>query len=506
MHDFLNELGITAENSGVAAGGFLPATGEWHESISPVDGKLIARVRSASAEDYEKVMQKALAAFASWRVVPAPRRGEIVRRIGEKLRQKKSALGKLVALEMGKIAAEGEGEVQEMIDMADFAVGMSRQLYGLNMPSERPYHRIAEVWHPLGAIGVITAFNFPVAVWSWNTFISAICGDVVIWKPSHNTPLCGVAVQRIAEEVLAEAGHPGVMALTIGSGKIIGERMLNDHRIPQVSFTGGNRMGKHVAEAVAGRFARTILELGGNNALTVMADANRDLALRAVLFGAIGTAGQRCTSTRRLLVQKPIADEFIGKLVAAYKQIRIGSPLDSANNMGPLVDANAVDTMQKALATIREQGGEILYGGKKLEGAKYPGGCYVEPCIVRAKPGMPIVKEETFAPILYVMTFETVEEAIRIQNEVPQGLSSSMFTESFRSAERFLSPLGSDCGIANVNVGTSGAEIGGAFGGEKDTGGGRESGSDAWKQYMRRQTQTINWSEDLPLAQGISFG
>jgi aldehyde dehydrogenase (NAD+) len=506
MRDFLTELGISEDNSGVAAGGFFEASGEWHESISPVDGQRIARVRTASAEDYERVMEKALAAFERWRVYPAPKRGEVVRKIAQRLRDKKAALAKLVSLEMGKILVEGEGEVQEMIDMADLAVGMSRQLYGLTMPSERAHHRIAETWHPLGAIGVITAFNFPVAVWSWNTFIAAVCGDVVIWKPSHNTPLCGVAVQKIAEEVLAEAGFPGVMALTIGSGKVIGDRMIHDHRIPQVSFTGGNRMGKHVAEVVAGRFSRTILELGGNNALTVMADANRDMALRAVLFGAIGTAGQRCTSTRRLLLQKPIADEFVSRLVSAYKQVRIGDPLDRTSNMGPLVDKGAVETMQKALVTIREQGGEVLYGGKVLEGAKYQGGCYVEPAIVRANPKMPIVKEETFAPILYVMTFDNVEEAIHIQNDVPQGLSSSMFTESFRSAERFLSAVGSDCGIANVNVGTSGAEIGGAFGGEKDTGGGRESGSDSWKQYMRRQTQTINWSTDLPLAQGIQFG
>ncbi len=506
MRDFLTELGIEPENEGAAAGGFFKTTGELHDSLSPVDGKPIARVRNASADDYEKVVARAAAAFERWRVYPAPKRGEVVRRIGQRLRDKKAALGKLVSLEMGKIVGEGEGEVQEMIDMADLAVGMSRQLYGLTMTSERGSHRIQEQWHPLGVVGVVTAFNFPVAVWSWNTFIAAVCGDAVIWKPSHNTPLCAIAVQKIAEEVVAEAGFGGIMGLVVGPGRTVGEKMLTDPRVALVSFTGGTRMGQHVAEVVGRRFGRTILELGGNNALTVMADANQDMALRAVLFGAVGTAGQRCTSTRRLLLQKPIADGFLDRLVKAYKSVRIGDPLDPKTTMGPLVDKAAVDTMQRALVTIREQGGEVLCGGRVLSGKGYESGCWVEPCVVRAKATMPIVQEETFAPILYAITFDDLDEAIRIQNGVPQGLSSSIFTESMRSAERFVSATGSDCGIANVNVGTSGAEIGGAFGGEKQTGGGRESGSDAWKAYMRRQTQTINWSAELPLAQGITFG
>ncbi|MEK7704175.1 MAG: aldehyde dehydrogenase family protein [Myxococcota bacterium] len=506
MRDFLTELGIQAENDGASAGGFFATSGTVLESHSPADGKLIAKVRQASAEDYEKVLAKTQATFDKWRMVPAPKRGDVVRQIGLLLREKKTALGQLVAYEMGKIVLEGEGEVQEMIDMADFAVGLSRQLYGLTMQSERAAHRMSEVWHPLGVVGVVTSFNFPVAVWAWNTFLAAVCGDPVVWKPSSKTPLCAVAVQKIADRVLADNGFEGVMSLVIGSGKAVGEKLISDPRVPLISATGSTNMGRHIGEVIARRFGRSLLELGGNNALAVMDDADQELALRAVLFGAVGTAGQRCTSTRRLLVHKKIAGELTSRLVKAYKQVRIGDPLDRQTLMGPLVDRDAVDTMQKALKTAVEQGGEVVYGGKVLTGDKYPGGCYVEPAIVRARADMAIVKDETFAPVLYVILFDNVEEAIRIQNDVPQGLSSSIFTNSLKAAERFLSAVGSDCGIANVNVGTSGAEIGGAFGGEKETGGGRESGSDSWKVYMRRQTQTVNWSGEMPLAQGIQFG
>ncbi len=506
MVDFLRELGIEAENFGASAGGFFETHGPILESRSPTDGHVIAKVKQATAEDYEHVMKVGMASFEKWRTTPAPRRGEVVRQIGHALRAKKEALGKLVSLEMGKIYVEGQGEVQEMIDMADFAVGQSRQLYGLIMQSERKFHRMSETWHPLGMVGVISAFNFPVAVWSWNTFLAAICGDPVIWKPSSFTPLCAVAVQKLVDQVLADNGFPAVMSLVIGPGSSVGQRMLDDRRIPMISATGSNQMGERVAVAAAKRYARTILELGGNNALIVMNDANQDMALRSVLFGAIGTAGQRCTSTRRLLLEKSIEKGFVERLVNAYKQIKIGDPLDPKNLMGPLVDKSAVSDMMTAIKAIKEQGGEILYGGKELTGPAYPGGCWVEPTIVRARPDMPIVKQETFAPVLYVIAFSGIEEAIRIQNDVPQGLSSCIYTESMSHAERFLSMVGSDCGIANVNVGTSGAEIGGAFGGEKETGGGREAGSDSWKQYMRRQTQTINWSGELPLAQGITFG
>ncbi len=506
MRDFLTELGIEAENSGAAAGGFLSASGDWLESISPVDGKAIAKVRQASLDDYEKVVTTAQRAFASWRVLPAPKRGELVRQMGLLLRDKKQALGRLVSMEMGKIAAEGEGEVQEMIDIADFAVGLSRQLYGLVIASERPYHRMVEQWHPLGPIGIISAFNFPVAVWSWNAFIAAVCGDTMVWKPSPKVPLCAIAVHKIVHEVLAQAGHEGVMGLLVGPNESVGERFINDERLPLISATGSCRMGRHVGEAVARRFGRCLLELGGNNALVVMDDANLDLATRAIVFGAVGTAGQRCTTTRRLLVHEAVAEQLTERLVRAYKQVKIGNPLEEGTLMGPLIDQASVEVMQKALATAREQGGKIVYGGGKLTGDAYPGGRYVQPAIVRASADMAIVHEETFAPILYVVPFATLDEAIRIQNDVPQGLSSAIFTESMRTAERFVSAVGSDCGIANVNLGTSGAEIGGAFGGEKHTGGGREAGSDAWKAYMRRQTQTINWSTELPLAQGIQFG
>ncbi len=506
MRDFLTELGIEENNSGVIIGDLREANGEVIESISPVDGQLIAKVQMGTAEDYEKVVAKAQAAFATWRMVPAPKRGEIIRQMGMLLRDKKAALGKLVSLEVGKILPEGEGEVQEMIDIADFAVGLSRQLYGLDIKSERPLHRLVEQWHPLGPIGIISAFNFPVAVWSWNAFLAGVCGDSMIWKPSEKAPLCGVACQKIDEQVLGDHGYEGVMGMIVGTADPVGEKMIHDERLPLISATGSTRMGRRVGAVVAERFGTSILELGGNNALVVMDDAKLDLALSGVLFGAVGTAGQRCTSTRRLLLHKDIADEFLGRLMKAYEQVPIGSPLDEKTLMGPLIDEQAVKQMQDALAKVSEQGGEIIYGGECLSGDDYPGGCYVKPAIVKAHPEMDVVKDETFAPILYVMTFETLQEAIAIQNGVQQGLSSAIFTESMRSAETFVSAMGSDCGIANVNVGTSGAEIGGAFGGEKETGGGRESGSDSWKAYMRRQTQTTNWSEEMPLAQGIEFG
>jgi aldehyde dehydrogenase (NAD+) len=506
MRDFLTELGIEEENFGASDGAMFETSGSVIESISPVDGSKLATIKQASLEDYERVVGKATGSFDRWRRTPAPLRGEIVRQMGLILRDKKEALGKLVALEMGKIAAEGEGEVQEMIDMADFAVGMSRQLYGVTMQSERPGHRMTETWHPLGLVGIISAFNFPVAVWSWNAFVAAVCGDVMIWKPSSKVPLCAIAVQKLMDKVLADNGFEGVMGLCIGSSKDVGEKMINDRRVGLVSATGSCRMGKRVGEAVASRFGRSLLELGGNNAVVVMPDANLDLATRAVLFAAVGTAGQRCTSTRRLIVHESVADDMIERLKTAYKQVKIGNPVESGTLMGPLIDTGAVDDMMKAIESVKSEGGEVVYGGNVLSGDEFPGGCYVEPTIVKAKNNMRIVCEETFAPILYVITFKDIDEAIAMQNDVPQGLSSAIFTDSLANAERFLSGTGSDCGIANVNIGTSGAEIGGAFGGEKETGGGREAGSDSWKAYMRRQTQTINWSGELPLAQGIKFG
>jgi aldehyde dehydrogenase (NAD+) len=432
-------------------------------------------------------------------MVPAPKRGEIVREIGNVLRARKADLGALVTLEMGKILAEGQGEVQEMIDIADFAVGLSRQLYGLTTVSERPGHRMYEQWHPLGVVGVISAFNFPVAVWSWNALIAAVCGDCVLWRPSSETPLTAIAVEKICNQVTDRHGLKGIFNLVIGPSRTVGEALIGDARIPLVSFTGSTEVGRHVSEAVARRLGRSILELGGNNGVIVMNDANFDLALRAILFGAVGTAGQRCTTTRRAFLQSGIASRMTEALAHAYRQARVGDPLDATTLMGPLVNLRAVDDMMDGIRRIREQGGEILSGGGKLRG------CFVEPTLVRARPDMPILKEEIFAPILYLVEFDGLDEAVRWHNDVPQGLSSAMFTSSLISAETFLSHRGSDCGIANVNLGTSGAEIGGAFGGEKDTGGGRESGSDAWKAYMRRQTNTINWSEQLPLAQGIQF-
>jgi aldehyde dehydrogenase (NAD+) len=499
----LERLGIGEVNSGAGSGEWIerPSGGEL-ASISPADGSRIARVRMAGEDDYDEVMRRAGAAFERWRLLPAPKRGEIVREISLELRRNKDDLGALVSLEMGKILAEGRGEVQEMIDIADFAVGLSRQLYGLTMPSERPRHRMYEQWHPLGIAGVITAFNFLVAVWSWNAMIAAVCGDCVLWKPSSETPLTAIAVQNICDRVLARHGWRGVFSVVIGPGATVGEKMLEDRRLPLVSATGSCDMGYRVAEKVGRRLGRTLLELGGNNGVIVMNDANLDLALRAVLFGAVGTAGQRCTTIRRLFLEKGIARKMTDSLVAAYRQIRIGNPLEETTVMGPLVNRRAVQDMMQGLEQIRAQGGEVLAGGEKLD---LPGGCYVRPALVKARPGMPALKEELFAPVLYLVDFDTLEEAIAWHNDVPQGLASAMFTTNLISAETFLSARGSDCGIANINIGTSGAEIGGAFGGEKETGGGREAGSDAWKSYMRRQTVTINWSDELPLAQGIVF-
>lgn len=468
-------------------------------SLNPADGNELGRVRLASAEEYERTITESLDVFHRWRMFPAPKRGQIVREIGDELRRFKDDLGTLVTLETGKILAEGKGEVQEMIDIADFATGLSRQLHGLTMPSERPEHRMYEQWQPLGVVGVISAFNFPVAVWSWNALIAAVCGDCVIWKPSLKTPLTAVAVQKICDRVLERHGWRGVFQLIAGEDNIIGKRLIEDRHVPLISATGSTRMGRIVAETVARRLGRTLLELGGNNGVIVMNDANLDLALRAVLFGAVGTAGQRCTSTRRLFLQRGIAQEMTRKLQSAYAHIRIGDPLDEKTLMGPLIDRQAVEAMRHALARIQAEGGEVIYGGEEL------GGCYVKPALVKSRADMPIVQEEVFAPILHLIEFDTLDEAIHWHNAVPQGLSSAMFTTNLVSAETFLSARGSDCGIANINIGTSGAEIGGAFGGEKDTGGGRESGSDAWKAYMRRQTVTINWSSELPLAQGIEF-
>jgi aldehyde dehydrogenase (NAD+) len=498
--DILTRLEIEPVNSGACGSGWIacPSGGEL-ASLNPATGAEIARVRMAGADDYDRIVGEAVEAFQQWRLAPAPKRGEIVREIADELRRCKAELGALVTLEMGKILAEGLGEVQEMIDVADFAVGLSRQLYGLTMASERPGHRMAEQWHPLGAAGVITAFNFPVAVWSWNALIAAVCGDCVVWKPSEETPLTAIAVQKICRRVFERHGWRGVFNLAIGPGATVGESMLADARLPLISFTGSTRTGRHVATAVAQRLGRTILELGGNNGIIVMDDANLDLALPAIVFGSVGTAGQRCTSTRRVFLQRGIASTLRDALIRSYRQVRIGDPLDPATLMGPLIHPRAVENMMQGLRTIREQGGEVIYGGNRLSG------CFVEPALVSATHDLPVIREEIFAPILYLIEFDRLEEAVAWHNDVPQGLSSAIFTNSLVAAETFLSQRGSDCGIANVNIGTSGAEIGGAFGGEKETGGGRESGSDSWKAYMRRQTNTINWSSELPLAQGIKF-
>lgn len=503
--DFLKELGIQEHNPGACVGAedWLATEGsDILKSYNPATGELIASVYQCGVEDYEKVMAESEAAFEEWRQVPAPVRGELVRKMGEALREKKDALGSLVALEMGKIKQEGDGEVQEMIDIADFAVGQSRMLYGSTMHSERYHHRMYDQYHPLGVVGVISAFNFPVAVWAWNSFLAAIAGDITVWKPSSSTPLCAVAVQNICNSVLKENGYKAIFNLIIGRGSTIGERLINDTRVPLISFTGSTHMGRHVGEVVAKRFGRTILELGGNNAIIIDDTADLEMAIPATVFGAVGTAGQRCTSTRRIIIQESIMDDFVKRLVNAYKQVRIGDPLQEGTLMGPLVNAAAVEEYKEAIRMVKESGGEIVTGGNALEDKD---GFFVEPTIVKAQNEWEIVQRETFAPILYIIPFKTIDEAIEIHNGVPQGLSSAMFTMNVRHAEQFLSHIGSDCGIANINIGTSGAEIGGAFGGEKETGGGRESGSDAWKAYMRRQTNTINWSTDLPLAQGISF-
>lgn len=503
MHESLLErLGIKDSHSGAGFGRWIPAPGGPEiASTNPADGQILSRVRMASRADYEQIVEQSWKAFATWRLVPAPNRGEIVRQLGNALREAKDDLGMLVTLEAGKIVSEGRGEVQEMIDICDFAVGLSRQLYGLTMVSERPNHRMFEQWHPLGPVGVITAFNFPVAVWAWNAALAAVCGNTVIWKPSTETPLTALAVQHICDKVLAAHGLAGVFSVCIGEADPVGEAMTADRRLPLISATGSCAMGRKVGTAVSARLGRSLLELGGNNAIILTESANLDLALRAVLFAAVGTAGQRCTTLRRLIVHESIADTFVAKLVKAYGSVRIGDPADPATLMGPLINQRAVDAMLAAVAKVQAQGGTIVCGGRRVDRA----GFFVEPTIARARADMPIVRDETFAPILYVLTYRTLDEALAIHNDVDQGLSSAIFTDRVSDAELFLSARGSDCGIANVNIGTSGAEIGGAFGGEKDTGGGREAGSDAWKAYMRRQTCTINGGQDLPLAQGIRF-
>lgn len=505
--DFLNNLGIGDVNQGTSTGQqFIGDTDkELLESVTPIDGKLIGKVTKTTRNEYEQVVEKAQEAFKVWREMPAPERGEIVRQIGLELREHKEDLGQLVSYEMGKIYEEGAGEVQEMIDISDFALGQSRMLYGKTMPSERPSHRLYEQWQPLGPVGLVTAFNFPVAVFSWNALIAAVCGDVVIWKPSEKVPLCGVAVQNIISRVLKRNNLPEGIFNLIQGDREVGEWMTNDDRIPLISATGSIRMGKQVAQTVGKRLGKTILELGGNNAIILSKDADLDVAIRAIVFAAVGTAGQRCTTTRRLIVHEDIFDDVQERLVKAYKSIPIGNPLEKDNLVGPLIDKEAVDNMQNALKQLKASGGEVVYGGEVLSGGIYDEGHYVKPAICTATSQYDIVKEETFAPILYMIKYSDIEEALKYHNEVKQGLSSAMFTLNLREMETFLSARGSDCGIANINAGTSGAEIGGAFGGEKETGGGRESGSDAWKAYMRRQTVTINWGTEMPLAQGIEF-
>ncbi|WP_281632840.1 L-piperidine-6-carboxylate dehydrogenase [Flavobacterium luteolum] len=506
IKEALKELNIQDINEGTSTGLNNFSSGEILESYSPVDGKLIAKIKTSTAADYEKAMEAATAAFKQFRLMPAPQRGEIVRQFGEKLRKNKEALGKLVSYEMGKSLQEGYGEVQEMIDICDFAVGLSRQLHGLTMHSERPGHRMYEQYHSLGVVGIISAFNFPVAVWAWNTALAWVCGDVCVWKPSEKTPLCAVACQNIMAEVIKENNLPeGISCLITGDYKI-GELLTNDKRIPLISATGSTRMGKIVAQVVAGRFGKSLLELGGNNAIIVTPDADIKMTVIGAVFGAVGTAGQRCTSTRRLIIHESIYEKVKEALISAYGQLRIGNPLDEKNHVGPLIDKQAVELYNDALKKVVEQGGKILVEGGVLSGDGYESGCYVKPAIAEADNSFEIVQHETFAPVLYLLKYSgTVEAAIEIQNGVMQGLSSAIMTNNLREAELFLSVTGSDCGIANVNIGTSGAEIGGAFGGEKETGGGRESGSDAWKIYMRRQTNTINYTTSLPLAQGIKF-
>ncbi|MDB6122412.1 MAG: gabD [Pedosphaera sp.] len=500
------KLGLRETNAGVFCGEWM-GSGKTINSISPIDGKVLAKIKQATPAEYEKVVQRALKAFETWRNVPAPKRGELIRQLGNALREAKQDLGRLVTLEAGKIQAEGEGEVQEMIDICDFAVGLSRQLYGLTIASERPQHRMMEQWHPLGLVGVITSFNFPIAVWAWNSALAAVCGNCTLWKPSGQTPLTAIATTKIAERVCRENNvDPAIFSLVSGDAETVGNRLASDPRIPLVSATGSTRMGRQVGEVVSRRLGRSLLELGGNNAIIVAPSASMDLAVRAIVFGAVGTAGQRCTSTRRVFAHESIVPQLTERLIAAYKQVRIGNPLDSGTLMGPLINTKSVEAMQTAIKELQREGGKVLYGGKQLSGAGYPGGRYVEPCIATARGNFKIVHEETFAPILYLISYRDLDEAIAQNNAVPQGLSSAIFTNEVREAEQFLACCGSDCGIANVNIGTSGAEIGGAFGGDKDTGGGRESGSDSWKAYMRRQTVTINYSTQLPLAQGITFG
>ena len=504
--EFLQQLQLLKKNEGSSTGTvWQNSKGEIIVSSSPVDNKEIGTVISTDKEAYEKIITTAQAAFLEWRNWPAPKRGEIVRQMGDALRKEKQALGQLVSYEMGKSLQEGLGEVQEMIDICDFAVGLSRQLYGLTMHSERPSHRMYEQWHPLGIVGIISAFNFPVAVWSWNAALAWVCGNVTVWKPSEKTPLCGNAIQNIIAKVFKENNVPEGVNNLIQGGREVGEWMSKDTRIPLVSATGSTRMGKLLNTAVAARLGKTILELGGNNAIIISEHADLDMSLIGAVFGAVGTAGQRCTSTRRLIIHEKVYDSFVAKLTKAYGQIKIGDPLDSKNHMGPLIDKEAVKMYLNSIEACKKEGGKFLVEGGVLEGEGYESGCYVKPCIAEALPHYNIVQHETFAPILYVMKYSKLEQAIAIQNGVPQGLSSAIMTLNMRESELFLSQSGSDCGIANVNIGTSGAEIGGAFGGEKETGGGRESGSDAWKAYMRRQTNTINWSNHLPLAQGIQF-
>ncbi len=507
--DFLKELGIGPLSKPACTGleSFGSDASGTFTSFSPVNGSEIGKIGKASTKDYEQVISCAEEALTYWRQVPAPKRGEIVRQMGDKLREYKEPLGKLVSFEMGKSLQEGLGEVQEMIDICDFAVGLSRQLYGLTMHSERARHRMYEQWHPIGLVGIISAFNFPVAVWSWNSMIAAVCGNVSIWKPSEKTPLTAVACFHIIADVLRANKVPeGVMSMIVGDVKTIGETFIADHRIPLISATGSTRMGKRVGAVVGARLGRSILELGGNNAIILSPEADLKMAIPGIVFGAVGTAGQRCTTTRRLIIHESLYPRVKETLLKAYKGLRVGNPLDAANHVGPLIDKDAVNMMQEALTKVRAEGGQLIFGGEVLKGAGYESGCYVMPAIVEARNDMPTVQEETFAPILYLLKYSgDVKTAIAQQNNVKQGLSSAIFTNNLREAEAFLSPEGSDCGIANVNIGTSGAEIGGAFGGEKETGGGRESGSDAWKAYMRRQTNTINYGTDLPLAQGIKF-
>ncbi|MEJ7627250.1 MAG: aldehyde dehydrogenase family protein [Ferruginibacter sp.] len=504
--DFLKTLQITASNDGVSTGNkWIKSKGNKITSYSPVDGKIIGTVTGADRKSYDEVIKKAQAAFQDWRHWPAPQRGEIVRQVGIELRKNKEALGKLVSFEMGKSLQEGKGEVQEMIDICDFAVGLSRQLHGLTMHSERPGHRMYEQYHPLGIVGVISAFNFPVAVWSWNSMLAWVCGDVIIWKPSEKTPLCAIACQKIIQTVFKNNNVPEGVSCLVSGGKEVGEWLSTDTNIPLVSATGSTGMGKAVSAAVGQRLGKSLLELGGNNAIIISKEADINIALIAATFGAVGTAGQRCTSTRRLIIHKKIYDKFKAKLVNAYAQLKIGNPLFEKYHVGPLIDKDAVEMYLDAIEKCKKEGGKFIVEGGLMKGKGFESGCYVRPCIAEANNSMKIVQHETFAPILYIMKYTTMEEAIEMQNGVPQGLSSSIITDNLREAETFLSSSGSDCGIANVNIGTSGAEIGGAFGGEKETGGGRESGSDAWKVYMRRQTNTINYTNKLPLAQGIRF-